>query len=255
MRFGEKLQALRKARGWSQEELARQINVSRQALSKWESGAAVPDTENVVALSRLFGVTTDYLLGRPTATPPTDPVDALISSKDFDEIEEILLKKYLELPHDARMAVVQFMHEVTEEAEKRKAQAAEQGRKPALFVFKRCSEHRVSAGIGYDLNDPDAWRDITVVDTPEAHQADFMVQIEGNSMEPEYHDGDYVYVEINPDVSIGKVGIFQDIDKGYIKMRGKDRLISMNPDYDDIPLTEGMKCVGMVIGIAELPDE
>ena len=62
MRFGEKLQALRKARGWSQEELARQINVSRQALSKWEFGAAVPDTENVVALSRLFRVTTDYLL-------------------------------------------------------------------------------------------------------------------------------------------------------------------------------------------------
>ena len=72
MRFGEKLQALRKARGWSQEELARQINVSRQALSKWESGAAVPDTENVVALSRLFGVTTDYLLlEEGTVTAPS----------------------------------------------------------------------------------------------------------------------------------------------------------------------------------------
>lgn len=68
MTFGEKLQALRKARGWSQEELATQINVSRQALSKWESGASVPDTENVVALSRLFGVSTDYLLtGQPHA--------------------------------------------------------------------------------------------------------------------------------------------------------------------------------------------
>ena len=62
MTFGEKLQALRKARGWSQEELAQRINVSRQALSKWESGTSVPDTENVVALSRLFGVPTDYLL-------------------------------------------------------------------------------------------------------------------------------------------------------------------------------------------------
>ena len=62
MTFGEKLQALRKAQGWSQEELAARIHVSRQALSKWESGASVPDTENVVALSRLFGVSTDYLL-------------------------------------------------------------------------------------------------------------------------------------------------------------------------------------------------
>ena len=74
MTFGEKLQALRKARGWSQEELATQINVSRQALSKWESGASVPDTENVVALSRLFGVSTDYLLlenGETTAQAAT----------------------------------------------------------------------------------------------------------------------------------------------------------------------------------------
>ena len=62
MTFGEKLKELRKARGWSQEELAGQIHVSRQALSKWESGGAVPDTENIIALSRLFGVTTDYLL-------------------------------------------------------------------------------------------------------------------------------------------------------------------------------------------------
>lgn len=81
MTFGEKLQALRKGRGWSQEGLATQINVSRQALSKWESGASVPDTENVVALSRLFGVSTDYLLlengettaqAAPTAAPSAE---------------------------------------------------------------------------------------------------------------------------------------------------------------------------------------
>ena len=73
MEFGEKLQMLRKARGWSQEELAQQINVSRQALSKWESGASIADTENVVALSRLFGVSTDYLLLRESeaASAPT----------------------------------------------------------------------------------------------------------------------------------------------------------------------------------------
>ena len=251
----DSLKKIREDHGLTKRELCEKTGISERAYLTYEFGEREPKISVIQKLADFYGVTTDYLLGRPTATPPTDPVDALISSKDFDEIEEILLKKHLELPHDARMAVVQFMHEVTEEAEKRKAQAAEQGRKQALFVFHRCSEHRVSAGIGYDLNDPDAWRDITVIDTPEAHQADFMVQIDGDSMEPEYHDGDYVYVEINPDVSIGKVGIFQDIDKGYIKMRGKDRLISLNPEYDDIPLTEDMKCVGVVICIAELPDE
>lgn len=62
MTFDEKLLRLRRARGWTQEELADKIDVTRQALSKWESGAALPDTKNVVALANLFGVTTDYLL-------------------------------------------------------------------------------------------------------------------------------------------------------------------------------------------------
>ena len=55
MTFGEKLQALRKSRGWSQEQLAERIAVSRQAVSKWESEAAAPDTANVLEISRLFG--------------------------------------------------------------------------------------------------------------------------------------------------------------------------------------------------------
>ena len=62
MAFGEKLQELRKSRGWTQEQLASEIGVSRQALSKWESGSTVPDTENVIRLAVLFGVSTDYLL-------------------------------------------------------------------------------------------------------------------------------------------------------------------------------------------------
>jgi len=62
MTLGEKILKLRKARGWSQEELAGHIGVTRQALSRWEADAAVPDTVNVVQMADLFGVSTDYLL-------------------------------------------------------------------------------------------------------------------------------------------------------------------------------------------------
>ena len=62
MTLGKKLQLLRKARGMSQEQLAEVLNVSRQAVSKWELDSTLPDTANVVALSKIFGVTTDYLL-------------------------------------------------------------------------------------------------------------------------------------------------------------------------------------------------
>lgn len=62
MTFGEKLQSLRKQKGMSQEQLASQLTVSRQAVSKWELDSSLPDTENVVQLSKLFEVSIDYLL-------------------------------------------------------------------------------------------------------------------------------------------------------------------------------------------------
>lgn len=62
MTLGEKLQKLRKAAGLSQEQLAEKLLVSRQAISKWEQDAARPDTDNILVLSEIFGVTTDYLL-------------------------------------------------------------------------------------------------------------------------------------------------------------------------------------------------
>jgi len=62
MNLGEKIHQLRKRLGISQEELASQITVSRQAISKWELGESIPDTENIVQLSKIFGVSTDYLL-------------------------------------------------------------------------------------------------------------------------------------------------------------------------------------------------
>ncbi|MGN1234368.1 MAG: helix-turn-helix domain-containing protein [Christensenellaceae bacterium] len=60
--ISEKIISLRKKSGWSQEELADRLSVSRQAVSKWESGQSVPEVEKVIALSDLFHVSTDYLL-------------------------------------------------------------------------------------------------------------------------------------------------------------------------------------------------
>lgn len=62
MKLGDKIYSCRKKAGMSQEALAEKIGVSRQAISKWEIGTAVPELGNVVALSKIFGVTTDWLL-------------------------------------------------------------------------------------------------------------------------------------------------------------------------------------------------
>lgn len=62
MILADKIMTLRKKAGWSQEELAARLNVSRQSVSKWESAQSIPDMDKVVQMSRLFGVTTDFLL-------------------------------------------------------------------------------------------------------------------------------------------------------------------------------------------------
>lgn len=62
MNFSEKLVTLRKANNLTQEELAEKLDVSRQSISKWESGQVTPELEKIVAISAIFSVTTDYLL-------------------------------------------------------------------------------------------------------------------------------------------------------------------------------------------------
>ena len=62
MNIGERITELRKSKGLSQEELAEQLGVSRQSVSKWETGTSTPDTDKAIAMSRIFGVTADFLL-------------------------------------------------------------------------------------------------------------------------------------------------------------------------------------------------
>ena len=76
MIFADKLIALRKKSGWSQEDLAEKLGVTRQSVSKWEGAQSVPDIDKILQLSHLFGVTTDYLLkdelGEPEYTAGDD---------------------------------------------------------------------------------------------------------------------------------------------------------------------------------------
>ena len=79
MNLAQKIMELRKQRGWSQEDLSEQMDVSRQSVSKWESGASVPDLEKILKLSQLFDVSTDYLLKDNIAELPQSPADTPVS--------------------------------------------------------------------------------------------------------------------------------------------------------------------------------
>lgn len=88
MTFGEKLQKLRQKAGMSQDALAERLDVSRQAVSRWERDETMPETDKVVALADLFAVTTDYLLRQSAEEPQA--AQAAASAPRRDSGREIL---------------------------------------------------------------------------------------------------------------------------------------------------------------------
>ena len=90
MKLPDKIIKHRKANGWSQEDFAEKMDVSRQAISRWENGTALPDAQNILQISKLFHVTTDYLLNDdyesdsdiPAVKTATEETEALFLSKN-----------------------------------------------------------------------------------------------------------------------------------------------------------------------------
>lgn len=89
MILADKIIHLRKKNGWSQEQLAHELGISRQSVSKWESGMSIPDLDKIIKLSALFGVSTDYLLkdemNAETPSETTDMDDFSIRTVDAEE--------------------------------------------------------------------------------------------------------------------------------------------------------------------------
>ena len=92
MEFNNKLYELRKQKGFSQEELANRLNVSRQTVSKWEVGESTPDMDNLVAISNLFDISLDELV-LDKAQEPEEPAKEVVKSELYSDIKEHVLTK------------------------------------------------------------------------------------------------------------------------------------------------------------------
>ena len=100
MILAEKIMKLRKQNGWSQEDLAARLNVSRQSVSKWESMASIPDLDKIVKLSQIFGVSTDYLLKDDMEEEPSFSVEEVVFEAEKEPVRQVTLEEagqYLEL--------------------------------------------------------------------------------------------------------------------------------------------------------------
>ena len=229
MKIGDKILTELDKQGKSKKVLAEYIGVKPASISDWSDSDNLRFW-NVVKASEFLNVSLDYLAyGKEPPIP-----------REYQKL--ISIYKTLS-PDNQNMALglLEAMYNI-------------QCRNNIECITIKHSIYKVSAGKGYSLDGED-WEEINVVRTSESEQADFAVTVDGDSMLPDYKDGDIVLVKQQDTIELGQIGIFtMNNNQGFIKESGVNCLISHNPEYDDIIPTENdiIECDGLVLGKAIL---
>lgn len=237
---------LLKSNGTSQADLCNYINIKYNVFTTWKTRETDPPAKYLVQICEFLDITLEYLLTGKEK-------NSLKGNLSNDEQELLLIYKGLS---DINKAKVKERATVLAELETPTEPVVEEETEEQETIFIEFSNLKVSAGAGEPLID-DSYPDFIEVKKGElTENANFAVKINGKSMMPHFKDGDVVLVRSQPYVNIGEIGIFVIDGNGYIKERGDDRLISINPRYNDIYFEEGqeIRCKGLVIGTLEEDD-
>lgn len=237
------LKQLREQNNLTKKDLCEKTGISERAYITYEYGQREPKISVIKKLADFYGVSTDYILGRPNAKAPKDPFDEI---ETIDEMEKDLIKEWLNLDEKSRKSFLDVLRKIVIKEEARNKPVIEK----AKYLLKHLSCHKVSAGTGFNFNDDDDWQEAEVYEVPEVHTADFAVEVDGDSMEPVYCDGDILLVKSTPVIDIGDVGVFTLNSCGYVKELGENQLISYNDKYKPINFStdDDMICWGKVLG-------
>lgn len=236
MAFKDRIKEARKKAGFSQKELAQQLDVSPQLVSFWELGKNAPNERAIYGLMHILGVDANYLYQDEMAE----------TQKDRISDEELgVIFKIRKLNKQKKRIVTNLIDGLLDLQDEEEFPNYPYIQKPYFYS-------RPSAGGGNMIFDEEG--SIRIRETKEAKKADFVLQVDGKSMEPKYADGDFVLVKSQDDVEIGEIGIFLVNGSAFIKQKKSDRLHSLNPSFSDIYPTESdmVRCYGKVIGKGEL---
>ena len=122
METKEIIKQLRQDKKLTMQEVAKKSGVSYSAYQKYELGVREIGAKALEKLADFYGVTTDYLLGRPTAQPPEEPLDEFAQKEHLKSLEKVFMQKYLELTEEQRDKVLDFLRGVV--ADETAAQSA-----------------------------------------------------------------------------------------------------------------------------------
>lgn len=236
MSIGDRIKEAREHKNLSRSELAEKANVTMSAISNYENSISSPKEAVLLKLMDILDIDANFLFQDMVEKKP---------SVYLTPSESTMIDKYRKLDIISKELVDLV---IDKELERSASDSILNDNMVDFGSYKEipCYPRLASAGTGEYLFD-DIPTDTIKIDTREYPKADYAIQVNGDSMEPTYYDGDTLIVERNAIPEIGKTGIFIVDGMGYVKRLGNGELLSDNKAYESI-VGEYGKCLGKVLG-------
>ena len=254
MKLGELLKSYRTEHKLSMDAFCELSDLTKGYISMLEKNEhpkskkpIVPSYDTIEKVAKGMQISTEDLIDmldddqeiQINATP------SLISKSPIQSI-------YDQLEPPGQRKVITYAEKLRDEQEKRrKEKKNEVSEKVVQLYGYDYYDHATSAGTGQYLNDVRVER----IELPVDIDADFVIPIKGDSMEPDYQDGDLVFIQTSVDLNDGVIGVFNYNGEAYIKQLVIDEdqayLHSLNPEYKDMPITPetDFRIIGEVMDI------
>ncbi|HFH1637981.1 TPA: XRE family transcriptional regulator [Streptococcus pneumoniae] len=238
--LGSSIKEVRKSKKLTQKKLAELTGFKQNTISNHENGNRQLDEKDIRIYAQALEVSPQYLfdLAKPSSIeiiPTTSPIQTI-----YDELERPRQGKVLNYAK----------RQLDEQENEEETKINEVSEVIRLYSYDYY-DHPASAGTGQYLNDVRVER----IELPVDVDADFVIPIKGDSMEPDYHDGDLVFIQTSVDLNDGVIGVFNYNGDAYIKQLVIDEdqayLHSLNPEYKDMPITPDtdFRIIGEVVDL------
>ncbi|HEM3188750.1 helix-turn-helix transcriptional regulator [Streptococcus suis] len=246
--LGNAIKDLRKSKKLTQKQLSELTGYKQNTISNHENGNRQLDENDIRVYAKALDVSPQTLFDKTNPRPSTS-----IPLPNFDPRKTILLSNYDKLNDTRKNKLLTTSETLLAEEQGKVIDISE--KRAEYDARKRISlsvPGKVSAGTGYwQEDDYDTMVDFYADDIPDESKYDTVAVVVGHSMEPKIKNGDFLFIKLKDQVDLNKIGIFQVDGENYVKKLKSDYLESLNPDYDNIPITADtdFRTIGEVVEV------
>lgn len=253
--IAENITHFRKQRGITQKELAKEVGITASTMTDYMKLRSAPSFGVIQKLADYFGVKKSDI----DTTFKEESTNSLPDTPDL--LTQQITDKVVQLTPDNKKIVLRTSEKLLKsqkanggiyrQKNEEETKINEVSEKVVQLYGYDYYDHATSAGTGQYLNDVRVER----IELPLDVDADFVIPIKGDSMEPDYQDGDLVFIQTSVDLNDGVIGVFNYNGEAYIKQLVIDKeqayLHSLNPEYKDMPITPetDFRIIGEVVDL------